>query len=123
MQTINDRINIFMDEYDVSISDMARKIGVSKPAISMICSGQHNPSKQTINLISQYYGVSLAWLTTGIGEMKSVKSKTDEISKITATLFSESEDSFRYRFIKLIASLTDEQLNTLKEIVDLYSAM
>ena len=69
MQTINERINIFLKETGTKKVELARRLNISTASVSNFCSGKTNPSNQTIALICKEFNVNETWLRTGEGEM------------------------------------------------------
>ena len=52
----------------VSRSEFAKRLKVSQPFVSQMCSGAANPSDRTISDICDKFGVDEIWLRTGDGE-------------------------------------------------------
>jgi len=116
--TIGERFELIINELHLKKSDIAKTAMISPAAVTYICNGTSNPSKQTVTLICKEYGINETWLLTGEGEMIAPASKEQEISQITAQLFSESDDSFRYKLIKLVSQMSEDEIKMCKEFIE-----
>lgn len=97
---------------------LAAEIGLTRTYIALIEGGTKSPSPRTIKDISRVLEVNESWLLTGEGEMIAPVSREQEIAQITSQLFKEEEESFKYRLIKLVSEMTDEQIQTCKEFIE-----
>lgn len=108
MSTINERIALLIKDLGMSRSSFADRIRVSRPFVSELCSGAKQPSDRTISDICREFGVSLAWLQFGDGEMYVQRSANEELGLLVAGIMSDADDSFRKRFITLLMALPPE---------------
>ncbi len=68
--SIGQRIKIFMTTKNLSSSDLAELLKLSRTQISNIINGHSNPKNSTLApLFAKYPELSRAWLMTGEGEM------------------------------------------------------
>ncbi len=74
----------------------------------MIEKGERTPSDRTVSDICREFGVSLAWLEDGIGEMYVQRSMNEELGLMVSTLMGEADESFRKRFISAMMELPPE---------------
>ncbi len=87
---------------DMSVVDLADRLGCPKSSISMYLSGQRSPSKMAIQLIALNLGVNPAWLC-GLDVPKRYNAKIISVEK------APTEDSRRQEeFIELFAQLDPE---------------
>lgn len=86
----------------------AERIGLSRNFIAVIETSDRKPSDRTISDICREFGVSLAWLQDGVGEMYVRRSANEELGLLVADLMSEADDSFRKRFTSALLSLPPE---------------
>lgn len=105
MDTINQRIDFLIKDLGVTKTKFAESIHVSSQFISSLCSGAKQPSDRTVSDICREYGVSLAWLEDGVGEMYVQRSMNEELGLMVATLMGEADESFRKRFISAMMEL------------------
>lgn len=108
MDTINQRIDFLIKDLGVTKTKFAESLHVSSQFISSLCSGAKQPSDRTVSDICREYGVSLAWLEDGVGEMYVQRSMNEELGLMVATLMGEADESFRKRFISAMMELPPE---------------
>lgn len=118
MNTINDRIALLIKDLGITRSSFADRIRVSRPFVSELCSGVKQPSDRTIADIAREFGVSLAWLEDGEGEMYVKRSANEELGLLVANIMSDADDSFRKRFITLLMALPPESWGKIERFID-----
>ena len=118
MNTINDRIALLIKDLGITRSSFADRIRVSRPFVSELCSGVKQPSDRTIADIAREFGVSLAWLEDGEGEMYAKRSANEELGLLVANIMSDADDSFRKRFVTLLMALPPEDWGKIERFID-----
>lgn len=118
MNTINDRIALLIKDLGITRSSFADRIRVSRPFVSELCSGVKQPSDRTIADIAREFGVSLAWLQYGEGEMYVKRSANEELGLLVANIMSDADDSFRKRFVTLLMALPPEDWGKIERFID-----
>lgn len=118
MNTINDRIALLIKDLGITRSSFADRIRVSRPFVSELCSGVKQPSDRTIADIAREFGVSLAWLEDGEGEMYVKRSANEELGLLVANIMSDADDSFRKRFITLLMALPPDGWGKIERFID-----
>lgn len=117
---IGDRIRLVREEAGDNIATCAKKIGVTRPAVSLIESGRNNASNQTIELFCREYGINREWLETGEGEMK--KPPLDEVAAILADVLDKGFDDPLYNILlgmmKVYQALSEHDRAFLHEYLD-----
>lgn len=99
MITINDRIKQIRNLANLTQTEFAEKIGLTKNYISLVENGQRAPSDRTINDICREFGVNETWLREGVGEPFASKTRADEVAEYIKGLMNDSPDSFRSRLV------------------------
>lgn len=66
---MNERLKLLRTSLNISQSDFAIKIGVSRSAVSRLESGDINFTEQMILSICREFNVNRAWFVEGVGEM------------------------------------------------------
>lgn len=84
----------------------------------MIEKGDRTPSDRTIADIAREFGVSLAWLEDGEGEMYVKRSANEELGLLVANIMSDVDDSFRKRFVTLLMALPPEDWGKIERFID-----
>lgn len=96
----------------------AERIGLSRNFIAVIETSDRKPSDRTIADIAREFGVSLAWLQYGEGEMYVKRSANEELGLLVANIMSDADDSFRNRFITLLMALPPEDWGKIERFID-----
>lgn len=116
---MGDRIKQIRLEAGLTQMQFAERIGLSRNYIALIETGSRDPSERTISDICREFGVSLAWLQTGDGEMFLPRSKNEELALMVSDLMAETDDSFRKRFVSAFLAFPPDKLAVLEEFIDL----
>lgn len=101
-----------------SQQEFADKLNIKRGTIANYECGRNEPIDAVINLICREFDVSEKWLRDGDGEMFVCLNREQEIAKLTVNLFKESPDSFKNKFISLLARMSDDEWRLLEALVD-----
>lgn len=96
----------------------ADKLNIKRGTIANYECGRNEPIDAVISLICREFNVNETWLRTGEGEMFLPEDRDDMLSRLTVDLLSEEEDSFKNRFVSLLARMTDEEWTMLENMVE-----
>jgi transcriptional regulator with XRE-family HTH domain len=118
VQDLNERIAIIRKEKKLSQEKFAEELNLSRNFINQVESGKKMPSERTIKDICLKFGVNEEWLRTGEGEMLLPMDRETELAKLTVDLFMEESDSFKSRFISMLARMSDEEWSMLENMVE-----
>lgn len=66
---MNERIHELIKALNMKQAEFAKRIGVSRPFVSELCSGNKKPSDRTVADICREFNVNEQWLRTGEGDM------------------------------------------------------
>lgn len=120
---MHSRIKLIRQTENLTQSQFAEKIGLSRNYVAMIEIGQRDPSDRTISDICRIFSINEDWLRDGIEPMRSAKSREEEISEMVGAAFSGSAD-FKQAVIKMICSRTPDELQVLeKALTDVYESI
>lgn len=114
---MNKRISILIDTLKIKKVDFAKKISVSAPFISELCSGAKSPSDRTIADICREFNVREEWLRNGTGEMFIHRTLAQEIAAFLGDVTSDTND-FKYRLISVLARMSPDQWSLLEQIAN-----
>lgn len=117
---MKDRISLIIQKRNITRSAFARAIKVSPAAVTQMCSGQTNPSGQTIELICTNYHVREEWLKTGEGEMELVTDEREKLQRFFADVLATAPDE-RSAFIAALADLPDDFWPVVAALIRAYS--
>lgn len=115
---MKDRIKSVRNSLNISQSDFAKKLLVSRSAICKMESGENSPSDQTINLICREFNVNEEWLRTGSGEMFKKRTKDQEIGSFVNDIMDLPDENFKKRFISALTKLDEKDWAVLMKIAD-----
>lgn len=114
---MNRRINEIVKKSGLTKTDFAKRLGLSQPFVSRICSGESLPSDRTIADICREFGCDEVWLRTGEGEPFRQETTQEQIMRFAAQTVKGS-DEFRKAFVAALAKLEPEDWKNLSVIFD-----
>ena len=115
---MNKRIEEVRKHFRYSRAFFGKEIGVSGDVINNLERGRVEIKEHMILLICKKFNVNENWLRTGEGEMFIPESRDNELARLTADILTEESDSFKSRFVSLLARMTDEEWLLLEKMVD-----
>ena len=118
MQTIGDRISLVIKRSGLTKTKFAEQLHLSQPFVSGICSGAKQPSDRTIADICREFNVSEAWLRDGAGDMEVKRTMNQELALMANELMTESDESYRKRFVAALLDLPPEFWPELKRFLE-----
>lgn len=118
MQTIGDRISLVIKRSGLTKTKFAEQLNVSAAYISQMCSGARFPSDRTIADICREFNVSEAWLRDGAGDMEVKRTMNQELALMVNELMTESDESYRKRFVAALLDLPPEFWPELKRFLE-----
>lgn len=108
-----ERIRILRKKLDLTQQMFADRIGMKRNSIAQIEMGR-TTSEQTIVSICREFNVNEDWLRNGVGDMFLPTDRNADIAKLTKQLLNEESDSFKNRFVSMLANLTIEEWEFLE---------
>lgn len=112
--TQGERIKEIRSSLSFTLEKFGEKLGVGKTAISKIENGDRSLTDQMLKSVCREYNVNENWLRTGEGEMFNPVSRNDDLARLTKNLLNEESDSFKNRFISMLANLTEDEWELLE---------
>lgn len=100
----------------MTLEKFGDKVGVTKVAISNIEKGNRNLTDQMAISICREFNVNENWLRTGEGEMFIELSRDEQIAEFVGRTLSTESESFKKRFIAMLAKLDESDWETLEKI-------
>lgn len=120
MQTINERIQIILDQSKMTKTAFGEALKVSQQYISKLVK-TGSPSDRLIEDICEKIlidgkKINENWLRTGEGDIFLTLDRKEEIAQLTAELFKSEKDSFKSRLIMSLSRLSEEELAVIEKI-------
>lgn len=112
---MHERIQAILAAKNIKKVEFAKKLNISQPFASELCSGAKSPSDRTIVDICREFNVSESWLRTGEGEMFRELSRDEELAKFFGEV-SFGESDFKRRFISVLAQLDESGWKLLEDM-------
>ena len=114
--TQGERVKEIRKSLGLTLEKFGDKVGVTKVAISNIEKGNRNLTDQMAISICREFNVNENWLRTGEGEMFIELSRDEQIAEFVGRTLSTESDSFKKRFIAMLAKLDESDWQTLEKI-------
>lgn len=111
---MNERLKKLRKALDLTQQKFADKIGVKQNTVAQYEMGRNIPIDSVINLICKEFDVNEEWLRTGKGDMFLPLDRNADIARLTKLLLNEESDSFKNRFISMLANLSVEEWEFLE---------
>lgn len=115
---MNERIQKLIDSLNIKKAEFAKRLNLSQPFVSELCSGIKSPSDRTIADICREFNVSERWLRTGEGEMFVRMSRDEEIASFMGDVLAGESDNFRRRFLSMLSRLNEGQWELLEQMIE-----
>jgi len=110
------RIKELRKALNITQQELADKIKVSRNNVAGYETGTRNPSDAVISLLCREFNVNEEWLRNGTGEMFRQMDMDEQIASFIGDALSDVEETFKKRFIAMLADLSVEQWELLEDI-------
>lgn len=111
---MNERLKKLRKALDLTQQEFADRIGIKRNSFANYETGRNTPIDAIIISICREFNVSEDWLRDGIGDMFLPTDRSADIAKLTKQLLNEESDSFKNRFVSMLANLTIEEWEFLE---------
>ena len=112
---MNERIKELRKTLGLTLDKFGERLGVGKSALSKIERGENGVSEQMFKSICREFNVREEWLRTGEEPMFIPISRDEEIAAFINSIQQGCTDSFKKRFIKVLASLDESDWKFIEE--------
>ena len=113
---MNERIKKIRKALDLTQQKFADQLGVKMNTVGQWECGINAVTDQVINSICREFNVNETWLRTGEGEMFIELSRDEQIAEFVGRTLSTESESFKKRFIAMLAKLDESDWETLEKI-------
>ena len=111
---MNERLIKLRKFLHITQQEFANRLNISRSTIATYEVGKSNPSDAAVMLICREFNVNEEWLRNGTGEMFLPTNRYTEIARLTKQLLDKEEDSFKNRFVSMLANLNVEEWELLE---------
>lgn len=111
---MNERLKRLRKALDLTQLKFAERLGVKRNTVGQWECGINALTDQVIVSICKEFNVSEDWLRYGTGDMFLPINRNAEIAKFTKQLLNEESDSFKNRFVSMLANLTVDEWEFLE---------
>ena len=111
---MNERLKKLRKALDLTQQKFADTLGVKRNTVGQWECGINSITDQVITSICREFNVNEEWLRNGIGDMFLPTDRNSDIAKLTKQLLNEESDSFKNRFVSMLANLTIEEWEFLE---------
>lgn len=111
---MNERLKKLRKTLNLTQQEFADRIGIKRNSFANYETGRNTPMDAIIISICREFNVSEEWLRNGVGDMFLPTDRNADIAKLTKQLLNEESDSFKNRFVSMLANLTIEEWEFLE---------
>lgn len=116
---MKERLKKLRKTLDLTQQEFADKLKVPRNTIGGYEVGKSNPSDAAVNNICNIFNVNEDWLRTGNGEMFIELTRDEQIENFVGDTLKSEEDSFKKKFISMLAALDESDWEVLQKMVEL----
>lgn len=116
---MKERLKKLRKTLDLTQQEFADRIGSARDNIAGYETGRRNPSVAVISLICTKFNVNEEWLRTGNGEMFIELTRDEQIEHFVGNALKSEDDSFKKKFISMLAALDESDWEVLQKMVEL----
>lgn len=114
---MNERIAELIRALGLRQMEFAKRLSLSQPFVSALCSGSKTPSERTVYDICREFNVNEHWLRTGEGEMFRPQTTEQELYALLGDLMADKPD-FRHRLITVLLRMSPEEWRMLERKIE-----
>ena len=112
---MNERLKKLRKTLDLTQQEFSDKIGIKRNTMAQYEIGRNEPIEAVIVSICREFNVNEDWLRNGSGDMFLPVDRNADIAKLIKQLLNEETDSFKNRFVSMLANLTAEEWEFLEK--------
>lgn len=112
---MHERLKRLRKALDLTQQEFADRIGSKRNTVAKYETEANTPSTAVISLICREFNVNENWLRDGTGNMFLPTDRNADIAKLTKQLLNEESDSFKNRFVSMLANLSEEEWEFLEK--------
>ena len=113
---MHNRIKTIRTTAGLTQQEFADKLGIKRGTIANYELGRNEPIDAVINLICREFSISENWLRTGEGDMRTPRSREEEIADLVAKAISGTNE-FKKAVIRMICTRSEAELQVLEKML------
>lgn len=111
---MNERVKELRKALGLTLEKFGERVGLRKSSLSQIENGVNGVTEQLFKSICREFNVNENWLRTGEGEMFVQLDNDEDIISFIQSMQNDG-NSFKKKFIKMLASLDDTDWDKLEK--------
>lgn len=112
---MNERLKKLRKALDLTQQEFADRIGSKRNTVAKYETEANTPSTAVVSLICREFNVNEDWLRDGVGDMFLPTDRNADIAKLTKQLLNDESESFKNRFVSMLANLTIDEWEFLEQ--------
>lgn len=114
---MKERIKLIREQYGLSQSAFAARLGISRASVCQLESGINGASNSTVINICREFNINREWLETGKGDMLISLNDGEKLARVVADVLADGDDFVVKTFLAL-GQLSPQQWQLVKDFVD-----
>ncbi|MCQ4637172.1 helix-turn-helix transcriptional regulator [Anaerovorax odorimutans] len=110
------QIKLLRKKLGLTQQEFANRLNIKRGTIANYEIGRNEPIDAVISLICKEFNVNEEWFRTGKGEMFIEIDPENKLMEWAGTVLSETDESFRKRFVKMLMELDEQDWVTLEKM-------
>lgn len=116
---MNERLKKLRKTLDLTQQEFADRIGIKRNSLANYETGRNTPIDAILISICREWNVNEEWLRTGNGEMFIELTRDEQIERFVGDTLKSEDDSFKKKFISMLAALDESDWEVLQKMVEL----
>lgn len=116
---MNERLKKLRKTLDLTQQEFADRIGIKRNSLANYETGRNTPIDAILISICREWNVNEEWLRTGNGEMFIELTRDEQIENFVGDTLKSEDDSFKKKFISMLAALDESDWEVLQKMVEL----
>ena len=112
---MGERFKQLRKKLGLSQIEFAKRLGLTRGAISNIEAGKVQPKPLLIDLICSTFRVNKEWLFSGTGQMLAERSRDDQIMDFVSSAMAGERPNFKRRLLSVLSQLNEDQWEMLEK--------
>lgn len=112
---MGERFKQLRKKLGLSQIEFAKRLGLTRGAISNIEAGKVQPKPLLIDLICSTFRANKEWLVSGTGPMLAERSRDDQIMDFVSSAMAGERPNFKRRLLSVLSQLNEDQWEMLEK--------